>query len=429
MKINHLNQLKAISTVLILIAIMLMMCSSCSLFQKPEKEYTANEYIYSAFEEWYLWYDQLPDIDPNDYQTQQELIDAIKVDQDRWSFAGSFTELKKLFEGGEYTGFGGGFILDADHQIKITHVYQNSPFGQFGVERGWIVNSVNGFDANNLTAVNNALNSKEDVQFVFTDLDGKQHTTTVKKTAIVMNTVMYANMIEKDNHRIGYLVFDSFLDVSKNELKIEFEKFQTQNITDLVVDFRYNGGGVVDIAYQMIGMIGGDKVAGQTISTLIHNDKKSDNDVPTVSDYSGPKVNINTVYFLTTSGTASASELVINCLEPFMEVKLIGSNTHGKPVGMYVLSVEKIDLAILPICFKNINYEGYGDYYSGLPADIFEIDDLSHNWGDPEEAMLKAALSDITSPALALSNELKSAMVKKQKPFEYQGINQLINAY
>ena len=425
---NQINWLKAISTALIFIAIMLLL-SSCSLFQKPEKEYTANEYIYAAFEEWYLWYDQLPDVDPNDYETQEELIDAIKVSQDRWSFSGSFTELKKLFEGGEYNGFGGGFILDADHQIKITHVYKNSPFGEIGVERGWIVNTVNGFDVNNLTEINNALNSNVDVQFVFTDPDGQQHSASVKKEPIVMNTVMYSEVIEKENHRIGYLVFDSFLDVSADELKTEFEIFQSQNITDLVVDFRYNGGGVVDIAYQMIGMIGGDKVTGQTISTLIHNDKKSSNDVPTVSDYSGPKVNINTVYFLTTSGTASASELVINCLEPFMEVKLIGGNTHGKPVGMYVLSVEEIDLAILPICFKNINYEGYGDYYSGLPADIFEIDDLSHNWGDPEEAMLKAALADIITPALALSNEFKSALVKQQKPFEYRGINQFINAY
>jgi carboxyl-terminal processing protease len=422
------NRFKAIALAILFLALALLF-AGCSLFDKPEKEITANEYIYAAFEEWYLWYDQLPNVDPNDYETQDELIDAIKVEQDRWSFAASYSDIKKLFEKAEYTGFGGGFILDADMQIKITHVYRDSPFGQLGVERGWIVNSVNGYDAGNLTAVNEALNSSGDVAFVFTDHQGVQHNATVKKIAISMNTVLHSSILEKEGHRVGYLVFDNFAEVSKVELTNAFESFIEDNITDLIVDFRYNGGGLVDVAYQLVGMIGGDKVAGQTISTTKHNDKKADNDVSEVSDYSGPKLSIDKVYFLTARGTASASELVINCLEPFMEVKLVGNNTHGKPVGMYILSVEDLDLAILPISFKNINAEGYGDYYNGLPADIFAMDDLSHNWGHPEEMMLKAALDDLVQPAATAAHPLKSAEIDQQKLFDYKGINQLINAY
>ncbi|MFA9390722.1 MAG: S41 family peptidase [Prolixibacteraceae bacterium] len=420
-------RMRMLSLALILMALIAAL-NSCSLFQEPEKTSTANDYIYSAFEEWYLWYDQIPKLDPNDYETQQELIEAIKVPQDRWSFSGSYAELTKLFEGGEYTGFGGGFILDNDGKIKITHVYKDSPFGRLNVERGWIVNSVNGFGVDQLNEVNNALNSNDDVNFVFTDDNGEQHQSTVKKEAILMNTVLYSSIIEQENHKIGYLVFDSFLASSEAELKTEFSNFQAQNITDLVIDLRYNGGGLVDLAYQMVGMIGGDKVAGQTIAQVIHNDKKSSKNKPTISQYDGPKVNINAVYFITTSGSASASELLINSLEPFMDVKLIGSNTHGKPVGMYILSVEELDLAILPIAFKNTNHDGYGDYYDGLPADILEVDDLSHNWGNPEEKMLKTALGAITGVA-TIASTLKSEQIEQQKLFEYPGIHQFINAY
>lgn len=422
------TRLRLLALALLLLALALLL-GSCSLFNPPEKEYTANEYIYAAFEEWYLWYDQLPDVDPNDYESQEDLINAIKVSQDRWSFSASYTDIKKLFEKAEYTGFGGGFILDADRQIKITHVYTNSPFGQLGVERGWVVNAVNGFDVNNLDGVNEALNSNGDVAFVFTDHQGQQHQATVKKVAINMNTVLHKSILEKEGHRVGYLVFDSFAEVSKAELEAAVNQFKDSSITDLIVDLRYNGGGLVDIAYQLVGMIGGDKVAGQNISTTQHNDKKTANDVTKVSDYSGPKLNIEKVYFLTAKSTASASELVINCLKPFMEVKLVGNNTHGKPVGMYILSVEDLDLAILPISFKNVNAEGYGDYYNGLPADIFAMDDLSHNWGHPEEKMLKAALDDLVQATAVADRQLKSAVIDQQKLFDYKGINQLINAY
>jgi len=420
------NPIKLLKLIIVIVSIVVF--NSCFPSPDPEELKTENEYIYSAFQEWYLWYDQIPVLDPNSYKTQEELLKAIKVDVDRWSFTASYAEIKKLLEGGIYTGFGGGFTLDSDNQIKITHVYTNSPFGKFGVERGWIVETVNGYGVTDLENVNNALASSNDVEFVFIDFTGTHHTTVVKKEPITMNTVLYSTIYREGLHKIGYVVFESFLNTSVDELKKVFQIFQQEGITDLIVDVRYNGGGVVDVGHQLTGMIGGNNVKNKVISKVIHNDKHSTKNTTTVSNYEGPSVNIDKVYFLTSSSTASASELVINSLKPYMDVKLVGSTTHGKPVGMYVLSIEKLDLAIVPISFKNTNCDDFGDYFQGFPVQIEEADDLSHNWGDKEEAMLKAAINDIIEPVLA-STSLKSKMINKQKNFEYSGLNQYINAW
>ena len=113
-----------------------------------------------------------------------------------------------------------------------------------------------------------------------------------------------------------------------------------------------------------------------------------------------------------------------------MDVRLVGSQTHGKPVGMYIFSVEALDLAILPVSFKNTNSLGYGDYYNGLPVDVAEVDDLSHDWGDSDELMLKTAISAIENPSLSFQQpELKSGKVTLSEPFEYKGLYKLIHAY
>lgn len=420
--------MKSLSSLLVVV-FSLFILGSCNLFDDPEKEYTANEYIYAAFDEWYLWYDELPDVDPNDYESYSDLIDAISVEQDRWSFAGSYTEIKKLFESGAYSGFGAGFILDDDMKIKLTHVYDESPMGRLGAQRGWVVESVDGFTVDNLEKVNESLNSSEPVTFVFTNQEGETISQSMQKEEFTMNTVLHSQIYEYSSHTIGYLVFDSFVNASVDELTPVIDHFKAKGINDLIVDLRYNGGGVVDVATMLTGVIGGEKVANQVVASVVHNDKQSDNNSETVSEYEGTTFDLDRVYFITTENSASASELLINSLVPFMEVKLVGSQTHGKPVGMYVFSVEELDLAILPISFKNVNHDGYGDYYNGLPVDIYAVDDIDKNWGDPEEEMLKTALEAITNPATVATAALKSDGLPTKMVFPYKGINQIINAY
>lgn len=415
---------------LLLIFNLLLIFSSCEWFKEPEKEKTANEYIYKIFKEWYLWYDQIPELDPNSYDNYDDLVAAMKTSVDRWSLAGSLTKIKELLEKGEYKGFGAGFLIDFDKQIKISHCFTGSPLGLQGVQRGWIVKSVNGYTVDNVDGINEALNSDGVVQFVFADLEGKTITINTSRTTFQMNTVMYSNVYVYDEKKTGYLVFHSFVEASLDELKPVFESFSAQGVSDLIVDLRYNGGGMNSVAEALVGMIGGNKVKGKAIDGLVHNDKKTSMNKVSVSNYNGAAVNIDRVYFITSHNTASASEMVINCLKPYLDVKLVGAKTTGKPVGMYIKEIEELDLAVLPISFKNVNALGEGDYFEGFSPNLPQYDDITRNWGDPDELMLQTALNDIRGLSIAGTKSANISKSTEIKPLgEFKGINRIINSY
>ncbi len=424
------NNIKHCSIYIFLLGVLIFSNSCDLIFPEKEPTQTANEYVYETFKEWYLWYDKLPEVDPNSFATVDDLIDTISNPLDRWSYSISATTLNNLFNKGTYEGLGAGFILDYDKTIRISHVYDQSPFGLAGVKRAWKVISVNGFTSDNLDSVNKVLSSDSEINFVFNDTENNSLSINIKKAEVKMNSVLYSAIIEKSKTKIGYLVLEQFYQTTVEELKSVIEKFKNGNITELIVDLRYNGGGLNSVAYNFFSMIGGDTVVTKNIGTIINNDKHSDKNTTIISSYGGPVLNVPRIFFITTENTASASEMVINCLKPYIECIQVGSNTHGKPVGMYIFTNQDLDLSVLPISFKYINSLGYGDYFNGLPADIVVNDDLTHGWGDPEEGMLKAALNFINTPALSYNYyPLKSVATTSSKTLDYKGLYKLIQSY
>ena len=156
------------------------------------------------------------------------------------------------------------------------------------------------------------------------------------------------------------------------------------------------------------------------------NDKKEEENEDIFCPEANYDFGLNKVVFITTAQSASASELIINLLDPFMEVVTVGSNTHGKPVGMVVFTIEEEDLAIAPISFKDVNIDGYGDFFNGLESDINAFDDLAHAWGDTDENCLKKAIDYLMGNA-ALADKSVGALPQKHLPVN--GLNQIINAY
>ncbi|MFW5892569.1 MAG: S41 family peptidase, partial [Bacteroidota bacterium] len=192
------------------------------------------------------------------------------------------------------------------------------------------------------------------------------------------------------------------------------------------LDLRYNGGGATAIANTLASMTGGDAVQEQIFAKYVFNENKAEennkdepfNEVETM-------LNLNRLITITTGRTASASEMIINGLKPFLPITIVGNNTHGKPVGMLSFSFD--DLAIVTINFRIDNANGEGEYFDGLPADILAEDDLTREFGDLEEASLKQALEFIQT------GTVKSAAVSEipyAQPHEkLKGLKQVIGAF
>jgi carboxyl-terminal processing protease len=229
-------------------------------------------------------------------------------------------------------------------------------------------------------------------QFTFESPEGKQETFTVAKREVKINTVLYADTVSVGNELAGHIVFEGFIGPSVLELDSVFNFFAGQHISDLILDLRYNGGGSLGVALYLSSLIAGNKVGSQVFAKLENNNKHTDQNETMKLDSLPNLLNLNRIFILTSRGTASASEMVVNCLKPYIDVKLIGDTTYGKPVGMYTFTMKGSDLAFVPICFRLLNADGQGNYFNGIPVDIPAMDDFALGFGDPKEAGFHAAL-------------------------------------
>jgi hypothetical protein len=196
-----------------------------------------------------------------------------------------------------------------------------------------------------------------------------------------------------------------------------FAFFVANQAKELIIDLRYNHGGQGNIAFVLANLVAPKESEGRVFTRIINNQKNSLLNYSLFFQPSNNNLGIKRVFFITSPETASASEALINSLKAVMEVKLIGSRTHGKPFGFF--SIPVVDNYILPIAFKNVNADGYGDYYDGLPVDMEIEDDLTHDFGDVEESCLKTALHYIkTGKKLQLknNNEINTLNFKNEKP-------------
>jgi len=169
-----------------------------------------------------------------------------------------------------------------------------------------------------------------------------------------------------------------------------FGRLRSQGAEELVLDLRYNGGGFVTVAQHLAGLIGGARTANQTLVKLVFNDKHQEKNETYTIPSPPQALGVDRLVVIATGGTASASELIINGLRPFIPVTVVGTTTHGKPVGQ--LGYNFCDKVLYPVAFKSVNSRGEGDYYTGIPADCGAPDDLDHPLGDGAEASLASAL-------------------------------------
>jgi hypothetical protein len=236
--------------------------------------------------------------------------------------------------------------------------------------------------------------------FVVRDLSGVQRTVTLTKAEFDVDPVSdrYGVQILADGaRRVGYLNLRNFISTAEPNLRAAFAQFRAQGVTELIVDLRYNGGGLVSIA-ELFGDLMGQGRTGQVFDYVTFRDSKaSENEVYTFR--ARPEAIAPTrIAFIGTGSTASASEMVINGMDPYLgaQMALVGSNTYGKPVGQIALDRPACDDRLRAVALKVENADRQGDYFTGLASTVDRTcrasDDIGHQLGDPNEAMVRVAL-------------------------------------
>ncbi len=395
--------------------------------------------------ETYLWYNEIRDTDPAQGGDRLAYFDTLKTTattasgnpKDKFHFTADTAKLQEQISSGTAPGYGIGFAFLSNRpprELLVAYTEPNSPASGANLVRGTKFIEVDGVDLINGTDVD-ALNAG-----LFPDTAGEQHTfkvldpgTTTPRSVTMTSAIVtqipvnVRKVLDVGGEKVGYLHLTTFFtSTSEQGLFDAFTSFSNDGISDLVIDLRYNGGGFLDISSEMAYMVAGAaQTNGKTYELLSYNDKHTSNDIngnpitptPFYASARGfsvntgtalPSVSLNRVFILSTDGTCSASEALINGLRGAdVEVVLIGTTTCGKPYGF--LPPDNCGVTYFTIQFKGVNDKGFGEYADGFTPfnaanSVGELitgcetgDDFNHDLGDPAETQLSTALAYIRS--------------------------------
>ncbi len=371
--------------------------------------------------------DKYQDIDPTDYGSLTEMLDYLQFmpeTRDR-GFTYWLTEeqFRMVFDAQAFVfGFRLIFIVDQAQEpvhFELLDVYEGSPAADAGFERGDKVLAMNGKDISTLTIdqINAEFGPNEDgyeVTFELEKPDGTRTTPLVRKRLVEVPTVPaeHVQVFDSAMGKVGYLHFRTFFGDATERLLDEFSRFNREGARHVIIDLRYNGGGSVPIAHALATLAGGPELFGRVLAETRHNSFLEafgwnrtaffdcgvfGDDLRAKCENEGALGGLENVVFITSRGSASASELVISALQPYENVTLVGERTYGKPVGQYLFPMCKDEeetplLRLVPVSFATANSEGFAGYYEGIAADCEVPDDRAHQLGDAEEGRLAAAL-------------------------------------
>lgn len=416
-----------------------------------------NDWVYHNLSEWYYWNDTLPaNFDPEAYADPMAALDALRAPQDRYSFIEDAATLEAFFEGGAYVGFGfsAGVEPEGNNYVyAIAQVFVGSPADAAGLVRGDRITAIDGTSVTSLVNSNTMADALASASITFTVrkiADGSSVDVAVTEAEVAIPPVSDTTVIDLGaGGKVGYLNFRDFTEPAYAALEQAFAAFAAQNVTVLVVDLRYNGGGILDAADYLASLIQIGLTKDEVFAELTYNANKQNYNIPyyftdpngyqNSASYAGPagealtqpSLNLTKVVFITSGGTASASEAVINGLQPFvLQIALVGDTTYGKPVGMNPFKF--CDSYLVAINFETVNADGVGDYFNGMPADCPATDDIDHPLGDQDEASLKEALYWIEnggcSPGSSKAHQTlayKRAVLPRDEQYDF---HDLINA-
>lgn len=416
-------------------------------------EFEIQNFIWKGLNLYYLWQADVPNLSDSRFANQSELnvflsnnsnpenlfqsllynpkslyTDPDVVDKFSWMVS-DYLELEGLLQGNtNNNGVEYGLVYKSGSTTDIfgyvRYIIAGSDASNKNIKRGDIFYGVNGIQLTIDNYKELLSGSNNDYTLNLADYNAGAITPNGKsvaltKTILAENPILVNKVIVSGSHKIGYLMYNAFYADYDTQLNTAFGTLKSQGITDLVLDLRYNTGGSILTATRLASMITGS-YTGQVFAKQQWNDK-----IQSYFDTNNPEsiknlftdkigttiinsVGMTKVYILTSKSSASASELVINGLKPYITVVQIGDITTGKNVGSVTLYDSPTfgkenrnanhRYAMQPIVLKIVNGAGFGDYQNGiepnftLKENIGNLDAL----GNSTEPLLSLAIAKIT---------------------------------
>ncbi len=398
---------------------------------------TEKAHIQWHMENLYLWFDQVPDVNLADFDTGEALLDQLMYRElDRWSYLADITEFDAWVEG-YFTGIGVQTMFnDVLGEIRLTYIYPGSPAEAAGLLRGDYLLQVNGYGVNELLTADGWAQAWGDgaagvpAELQVQTPGAEPRMLTVTRAEFAVETTPYVEIIDRAAARIGYLMFTSFITPGQAALNEAFATLREAGVTELVLDLRYNGGGLVNIAAWLGSLVGGERTNGEIFSSLVYNANMTDLNRDYRFSDPAEALDLSRVVVLTTDSTCSASEAVINGLSPFVEVITVGSTTCGKPVGMLPDDDPALCGKILSaVNFQNLNASGEGDYFAGIAPTCPADDDLATQLSDPAEGMLAEAIHYLENQSCSVVVSASAARSRGVWKNRYEGFHREAGIY
>jgi C-terminal processing protease CtpA/Prc len=386
--------------------------------------------------QWYLFPELLPaNIDPAPFANVGQFLDALTAQaraegKDRFFSGTTSIAIENQLLQGQTAGF--GFTLlerAAPAGVAVAQVFAGSAAAEAGFGRGDQLLAI-GTSVATLQPIGEVLASAGGLEQAigpstagvaralrWRSLAGVERTATLTKRSFDIDAVPDANLrvlALADGTRVGHLTFRSFVSdtvgagqvANLAALRNAFARFRSEGVRNVIVDLRYNGGGLVSIAELLLNLLAGDQ-AGQVAFETRYNAQQASRLEVTRLAAQPQTVPALRVAFVVTDRSASASEQVVNSMLPYARTAIIGTRTFGKPVGQLAFDIAACDFRLRLVAFRTVNRNGDGDYYTGLPYPGFTraggvacvaSDDLTRQPGDPQERMTAEALAWIGSP-------------------------------
>jgi len=390
--------------------------TGCSLRERQD-------WAASQLREWYLFPDTLPaTLSPAAYTTVDDYIDALTATaraqrKDRFfTYLTSIKEENAYYASGSSAGFGLRFALDqSGRRLFAAEAFEGAPGLAAGIDRGTEIVAI-GTTSTNLRTVSAIIAAEGTAGLTnalgpdtvgtarvmqVSDAAGTRTVTLTKAdfSLLPVSTRYGAKIIQDGGQSVGYINLRTFIRTAEPALKTAFADFRAKGVTRVIIDLRYNGGGLIETAEYLGDLLGGARSTSEVFDYVTFRTEKASNNTTRFFAPKAESIAPTRIAFIGTGGTASASELVINAFTPYLHANagLIGTNTYGKPVGQIALDKEACDDRLRVVALATQNAARNGNYYDGLASTVEAScqasDEIAYQLGDPLESSTRQALN------------------------------------